>query len=231
MAVPLKINTLVQFDRSIFKRNWKRVNGDPLRRSGLTVRRIAINSIRKDHIRKKTGLASGIPSAAGKPPKSRALGHPFRRIFSDVARIQASVIIGPVGFGAFKPVTELHEFGGNRPANMVRVPGFVMEDRRNKRLAAAGVTGNRSRRRRRFDRAKVRDQDEKDAIQDWYWTKDEQLGGGWQKDLRMRGRNYPARPYMWPALIKAQPYIAQNWKFAYKNAKGLIRYSPTMKRF
>jgi len=55
------------------------------------------------------------PSPAGTPPRSRAPGHPLRRIFSVPEALGTRVVVGPVGFGAKigrKTVPELHEHGG-----------------------------------------------------------------------------------------------------------------------
>jgi len=96
---------MATFNRDIFQTNWKKINESPLKRAGLLARRIMINMIRKDKSKKQ------LPAKPGRPPKSRAEGHPFRRIFS-VPKGLASVVVGHVGFRRRTPtVMETHEFG------------------------------------------------------------------------------------------------------------------------
>lgn len=94
------------FDRNVIKTRWRRINETPAKRAGLLVRRIARNSIRK--------VKTKAPSPAGKPPRSRALGHPLRLIFSLPIQAGTGAIIGPVGFSARNPAPELLEFGGTK---------------------------------------------------------------------------------------------------------------------
>lgn len=93
------------FDRSIIKRNWKNINESPLKRAGLLLRKIERGLIRVDKTKKQT------PSRPGRPPKSRAPGHPFRRIYSVPSRFDTNVIVGHVGFGRRQTPMEIHEFG------------------------------------------------------------------------------------------------------------------------
>jgi len=104
------IRTVTTFDRSIFKRRWGKVNFTAGERAGLYIRKIAVNSI-KDATRAKKLKTQQQPSKPGKPPKSRAPGHPYKRIFSVPEQLGASVIIGAVGFGAVPTAPEIHEFG------------------------------------------------------------------------------------------------------------------------
>lgn len=97
---------LQMFDRSVIRRNWRRINESPLKKSGLLVRRIARGSIRR-------GGKSKRPSKPGTPPRSHWPGAtpPFKMIFSVPTR--TNVMVGMVGFGgAGNPVPGLHEHGG-----------------------------------------------------------------------------------------------------------------------
>lgn len=104
-----RVNTFHTFDRSIFRRNWKNINEGPLKRAGLLVRKIWVQSIRVDR------SLSQRPSKPGRPPKSRHPARPFKRIFS-VPMMgvfgTTGVIVGHVGFrpGNQTPM-EIHEFG------------------------------------------------------------------------------------------------------------------------
>ena len=97
------------FNRRIIKTNWRKINESPAKKAGLLVRKIAIRSIRRD--RSKSGNR---PSRPGKPPRTRAPGDPLRRIYSVPSPWGTSAMVGPIGFGELRPVTELHEFGGVR---------------------------------------------------------------------------------------------------------------------
>jgi len=102
---------LVFFDRKIIRRNWSRMNRDPLQRAGLLVRRIARGSIRR-------GKPGGKPGLPGRPPKSRQLGStpPFKMIFTVPERrgFFMSQVVGMVGFNTKggQPVPGLQEQGG-----------------------------------------------------------------------------------------------------------------------
>ena len=100
-----KTRSMVFFDRSIIKRNWSNINQGPLHKIGALARTVERGLIRKDTSKKKT------PSKPGRPPKSRAPGHPFKRIYYVVNRFQTNVIIGHVGFGAAQTPMEIHEEG------------------------------------------------------------------------------------------------------------------------
>lgn len=85
--------------------NWDRINRGPLQQAGIRVRRKMRDAIRKDLSKSQK------PSKPGKPPKSRAAGHPFRRIFSVPVFHDTSVFIGHEGFGQKPTPMEIHEFG------------------------------------------------------------------------------------------------------------------------
>lgn len=104
------------FDRNIIKRNWKSINESPLKHAGLLARKIERQLIRIDTSKSQR------PSKPGRPPKSRAPGHPFRRIYSDVNLWQTNVIVGHVGFGAKQTAMEIQEFGQTVTIKEKRIP-------------------------------------------------------------------------------------------------------------
>lgn len=107
MYVTPKFTTMVFFDRSVIKTNWKKINQTPLTKAGLLVRRIARGSIRR-------GKKGGKPGRPGQPPKSRQAGStpPFKMIYSVPSWFNTSVIVGMIGFGGSNPVPGLQEHGG-----------------------------------------------------------------------------------------------------------------------
>jgi len=146
MATPT-YKVFTTFDRAIFKKNWRAINESPMKKAGLRVRRAAISRIRKakygrgtkkDPTGRKTFER---PSKPGKPPKSRAPGHPFRRIYSVPIHFGTGVMIGPVGFDRNMVTTpELHEFG-KRAIRFIRFQKSIRQRdkrtgrfRKNKRL-------------------------------------------------------------------------------------------------
>lgn len=108
---------MVYFDRSIIKRNWKRINTNPLHRAGQMVRKVARGSIRPRKRRPKGQRMKEKPSKAPNPPFSRAPGKPFKRIFNVPNKLGTSEIVGMMGFGkapgSTMPVPGLHEHGGS----------------------------------------------------------------------------------------------------------------------
>jgi hypothetical protein len=102
-----RIKAKAFFDRNVIKTNWRKINETPAKKAGLLVRRISINSIRKDRSKAQT------PSKPGRPPKSRAAGHPMKLIYSVPLRLGTGVIVGPVGFSK-KPAPGTLEHGGSR---------------------------------------------------------------------------------------------------------------------
>jgi hypothetical protein len=137
----LGMRAVVKFDRTIIKTRWKHIAESPAKKAGLKVRRVAINSIRRD--RTKSG---NTPSRPGKPPRTRAPGDPMRRIYSVPDLMGTRVIVGPVGFGDPRPVTELHEFGGVR-TGLFRRQRHGVPRRRGGRFAKENMV---------FERATVR---------------------------------------------------------------------------
>jgi len=111
-------------DRSVWKGKWIDFNKDPLQKAAMLVQISAKRSIRKARPLKSGKLSTqasqmikGSANRSNKfqgvyrPPKSRAPGHPLRRIFSVISNQTTSALIGPVGFGAATPVPAIHEFG------------------------------------------------------------------------------------------------------------------------
>jgi len=118
----------IYFDRSVFKRHWPEFNRDPLKRAGALVRIIAIRSIRKAK-RLQSGRLSTKASAVAKPPKSRAPGHPIRKIFFDTTGpFKTQVIIGAVrlidkaSLETGVPVPSIHEHGREVTVNVPQEP-------------------------------------------------------------------------------------------------------------
>lgn len=107
----VKYRSMVFFDRSIFKRNWSRMNQTPLQRAGVKVMLNARQSIRRVQALTPKGKPTK-PSKPGRPPKSRSPGDPFKRIFTVPDKFGTSQIVGPVGFGSKGvPVPAIHEHG------------------------------------------------------------------------------------------------------------------------
>lgn len=101
-----------RLDTKIISRNWSKINASPIKRSGLLCRKLMRQSIRKAHVSTKTGKVSIKPSKPGKPPKSRAAGHPPRLVFSVPVQNDTDAVVGVVGFRKGDPtVPEAHEFG------------------------------------------------------------------------------------------------------------------------
>ncbi len=100
-----RFKTSVQFDRSVLKKRWKRINETPLKKAGLQVRKIARGSIRRT--KKKT------PSPKGTPPRSRHKSGAIKLIFSVPEISKSRVLVGFLGFGnTDPPVPGLLEHGG-----------------------------------------------------------------------------------------------------------------------
>jgi hypothetical protein len=103
MSVGIKFKGMVLFDRNIIRTNWNKINEAPLRRAGLLVRKIAVQSIRRTR--------SPNPSPPGMPPRSRAPGNPLKLIFS-VPENKFTTVVGAVGFGGATPAPGTLEHGG-----------------------------------------------------------------------------------------------------------------------
>lgn len=100
-----KPRMLYTFDKSIIKRNWSKINESPIKRAGLLARTIERGLIRKDTSRSQR------PSKPGRPPKSRATGHPFRKIYSVPNYLETSAVVGHVGWKPGLTAMEIQEFG------------------------------------------------------------------------------------------------------------------------
>lgn len=108
MVISLKM--IKQFNQRIITKNWSKIQETPLKRAGLLTRTIMRGSIRRVKQSTKTGKLTK-PSKIGKPPKSRATGHPFKNIFSEPFPKQGLVMIGHKGLGQRQTPMEIHEFG------------------------------------------------------------------------------------------------------------------------
>lgn len=92
-----------RFNETIVQKNWGTINEGPLKRAGLLIRQIMRRSIRRDNTKSQR------PSKPGRPPKSRAPGAPFKRIFS--VPTKTDVVVGHEGLGQRMTPMEIHEFG------------------------------------------------------------------------------------------------------------------------
>lgn len=204
------VQTKVQFhfDREALKRHWPEFNRDPMMRAGAYVRVIAIRSIRKkEKILKSTGQVSKKPSPVGHAPYSRYPGHPMRKIFfaREGPLGLTKVVVGAARLTEFKagsmPVPGIHEHGfiGTRK---------VLEPPRKFKSPKLG---------RRFN----------NSVGRWHMVQDtttgkwrrEYTGGNTFQQLPKRKMitttvNYPQRPFMMPALLKARQNdrLSQFWR-------------------
>lgn len=188
----LRTKTLVMFDRSIFHKNWKKINETPAKRAGMYVRKTAIRSIRKDRSKSKR------PSKPGRPPKTRAAGEPMRRIYSVPYGRRGGVIVGAVKLSSKsrgEPVPGLHEHGGDKTVEfidpkekklvMLRRPTTEAQRKSFRKLAVA--RDSRAEPHLRKNRAKL-------------------------ESLRKKTRaHYEARPFMGPALERSLPKLPKMW--------------------
>lgn len=113
-----------RFDRSIIRYNWRSINNGPLKFAGLRVRAAAIRSIKSD----RSTRGRERYSAPGQPPRSRAPGKPFKRIYSVPNTYQSRVFIGLPYFSGYSgstlnPVPGRHEHGGTAVINTFRHTG------------------------------------------------------------------------------------------------------------
>jgi hypothetical protein len=171
---------------SIGRRNWNRINESPLKRAGLLVRRIMINKIRKDRSRLRNKY-----SKPGQPPRSRASGHPFRRIYSipDPSSEPRWVIIGHIRFKADNPtVPETHEFGKTRRTRVIAYPPKTRKVSRRQAEAA----------RRHFLSGRIK------ATPN-------------QFTIISRQVRYQKRPFAMPSLQAALPRIPPMWRSGVHN--------------
>jgi hypothetical protein len=184
-----RTKTLVMFDRSIFRKNWKKINEGPQKKAGLYVRKIAIRSIRRG--KKK-------PSKPGTPPRTRAAGDPMRRIYSVPMRGGRGVIVGALklsGVSRGEPVPGLHEHGGDKTIE-------VIDPAAKKRVIAKQPTTEGQRKAfHKLARAK-------DPRVELYLRQNRAK----LEALRKRKSvSFPERPFMAPALQKALPKLPAMW--------------------
>lgn len=172
------------FDRKIIRSNWKAINETPLKRAGLFVRRVAINSLKR--------VKHGRPSPPGTPPFSHAWRYvpgkngkmqknkaPLQLIYSVPELLGTRVIVGPVGFGNPEPVPAVHEFGMTVMRSVI--PGMVKQ----------GSDPGRDKRTGRF-------------------TRGVRVKAG---SKRVRAAvTYPKRATMGPALVKSTPKLPPMWR-------------------
>jgi len=195
----LRTKTLVMFDRSIFHKNWKKINETPAKRAGLYVMKAAQRSIRKDRSKSKR------PSKPGRPPKTRAAGEPMRRIYSVPYGRKGGVIVGAVklrGKSRGAPVPGLHEHGLDAVIDVLdRRPGRDDKGRYTSRIAKRPTTEAQ----RRAFRAMALASDRRVA---------EYNARRRMKIEAMKERkrvNFPKRPFMGPALERSLPRLPKMW--------------------
>ena len=109
----ISVRGMTTFDRKIWKIKWERIHESPVKKAGLYVRRIAINSIRH---RRGT-------SKPGTPPRSHNEQRMMQRIFSVPNALATVAHVGPYGMSHNAvPVPAIHEYG-------LAVPRTVWEPR------------------------------------------------------------------------------------------------------
>jgi len=230
MARSTSITSFVTFDRTVLgKRQFAHYNFEPIKRAGAYVRKVAVNSIRKS---KPNKAGVRVPSRAGKPPRSWSAAHSMRLILFDTkGRLDNEVIVGPVGFGGPRPVTQLHEFGGSRRGTSVpilaksRAHAIQQFKRRRGGYHNSSINRKGNRWRKKTSRA-VSEIDTPDKIPRGLSSKERQSLHikMWYGDQASKGKitvrnykitgafKYPERPYMRPALNKAMDKVPELWK-------------------
>ena len=129
MTSTFQYRMFTEFDRNIFKKNWKKINETPFKRAGLWIRRTAIRSLRKP--RGKKSATRNKPSHAPQPPYSRMEPqHPMRRIFSVPNLLGTNVVVGPIWLGSNPPVPAIHEHGLAVVRNVIVDRGNVSRNNR-----------------------------------------------------------------------------------------------------
>jgi hypothetical protein len=190
---------------------------DEVTRKGLSgsaayVRRVAINSMRRDRTKAQN------PAAPGRPPKFRADDESvsLRNIQFFYEESSKSAVVGPIklnqhqygddGVLQIGTVPAVHEFGGTAGIRERLVP-FTFAEAFRRYGAAVGkaflATGH----------ALPRPAAERVYGKQARYRIDESAGGTWVPVgrsgrrrtviARTRTARYPARPFMWPALQKA----------------------------
>ena len=190
---PIKLKTkgFHTFDKSIIKTNWAAINETPIKRAGLLARRIMIGLIRRDNSKKQN------PSKPPKPPKSRAPGHPFKKIYSKPDRHDTSATIGHMGFGASQTAMEINEFGQEVKTNV------IVRLRKNTRKGKRGRTRKTSLRQRRAAREKF----QSGALKHTSVTR-----------FVSKTVSYPERPFALPALQRTASKLPALWKNSISSA-------------
>ena len=152
MTVLFKPKFKIQFfDRSMIKRNFKRINNNPLARASAIVMRKARGSI------KRRGQGNRVKSnwdrkasPAGSPPFSwgRGTSPPFKMIrFAPAGVLGSAFMVGMIGFGGATPTPELMEHGGSAPRTIITQAGFKHQTSRKKHgRFAKRIKGKRVRR-------------------------------------------------------------------------------------
>lgn len=180
------------FDRSIFHKNWKKINETPAKRAGMYVRKTAIRSIRKDRSKSKR------PSKPGRPPKTRAAGEPMRRIYSVPYGRRGGVIVGAVklsGTSRGEPVPGLHEHGGAKTIEVFYGEGQKVV-----------ITKRPStERQRQAFRALAKSSDSR--VQPYL----RQERARTELAKRRKAVTFPKRPFMGPALERSLPKLPKMW--------------------
>lgn len=180
---------LVFFDRSVIRRNWREINMNPTQRAGLLVRRIALNLIGRTANRRTP------PRPAGQAPRSRI--QPTRRYVNGRGR----VVNRPVPFKMIYALPT--NFGTGSIIGMVGFDSRAVPGRHE--LGLSG-TVRRGQYRNPLDRriaARLRRQGNLQGLARFQ-----------RRTMQMVSRtaNYPQRPFMRPALLRAAPRIPGFWR-------------------
>jgi hypothetical protein len=197
----LRTKTLVMFDRSIFHKNWKKINETPAKRAGMYVRKTAIRSIRKDRSKSKR------PSKPGRPPKTRAAGEPMRRIYSVPYGRRGGVIVGAVKLSSKsrgEPVPSKLEYGGT-----VR----VLELKKIKRYSTRPTTAKQ----RAAFRLLAQMSDPR-VVAYFRQNRDE--------TYEETDRRIAARPFMGPALERSLPKLPKMWEGTINKRSRKLPFRP-----
>jgi len=180
---------LTFFDRSVIRRNWRKINESPMKKAGLLVRRIARGSIRRGRLT-KAGYKR--PSKPGRPPKSWREGKPFKMIYSIPGRLGASVLVGMVGFGQRgEPPPGLMEHGGKATRKVnIREKGRVGRNKLGRFISVRAKRRKAEAYKRLVKEGRIRE----------------------SHPASVQAVRYPSRPFMQPALMKAKPRLPRLWR-------------------
>lgn len=217
MALPLPPRYVYRENKSVQKAVDKAAPNN-LRSAGAYVRAIAIKSISTR--RPKQEKHYEVPaSPAGKPPFDHARKQNFRKsILFAVTRDNSTAVVGPKLLrGGMDNIARLHEFGGRK--TRLRIDFHLWNDGPN--VGEYGML--REKYLTHFDKQFGKAEIHRDPLtgQRVFWVR---IRKPWHREISRRlyrrfmkkyarttTANYPARPYMAPALKRALPKLADFW--------------------